>query len=136
MDLKLKLQKIKQQFDNNEIDENEYNKRKKLILKKWAKESKNIKQPECSRGKCQQKVYLFWLSYTFSAHLYNMIVANKSKETDLYAVLQLPSSATEAEIKLKYRQLALKHHPDKNGGVQTEEVYHQFFFSAPVRRKL
>src|ERR1041385_6202374 len=33
---------------------------------------------------------------------------------DYYAVLGVPASATQAEIKTQYRKLAAKHHPDKN----------------------
>src|SRR3954470_17785553 len=33
---------------------------------------------------------------------------------DYYAVMGVPASATQDEIKKQYRKLAAKHHPDKN----------------------
>lgn len=36
-------------------------------------------------------------------------------ELDLYAIFQLDLSATEADIRTKYKKLALKHHPDRGG---------------------
>ena len=33
---------------------------------------------------------------------------------DYYKLLDLPKTATEAEIKKAYRRLAMKHHPDRN----------------------
>jgi molecular chaperone DnaJ len=38
-----------------------------------------------------------------------------------YHILNLPSSSSQAEIKKAYKLLALKHHPDKNGGDRGSE---------------
>ncbi|CAG8547766.1 1923_t:CDS:2 [Racocetra fulgida] len=93
MDLDSKLTEAKRQFESGEINEDEFKERKKLILEKWLDQSKETNQLE------------------------------HSHETDLYTVLQLTPRATENEIKSSYRKLALKYHPDKNGGVETEEAY-------------
>ncbi|CAG8571625.1 12526_t:CDS:2 [Racocetra persica] len=41
--------------------------------------------------------------------------------TNLYEILQLNPNATDAEIRSNYRKLASKYHPDKNGGIESEE---------------
>src|SRR3974390_2741876 len=43
---------------------------------------------------------------------------------DYYQVLELPRTATDAEIKKAYRRLAMKHHPDRNSGeANAEEAF-------------
>src|ERR1044071_7161712 len=37
-----------------------------------------------------------------------------AQSKDYYAVIGVPASATQDEIKKQYRKLAAKHHPDKN----------------------
>jgi DnaJ homolog subfamily C member 9 len=48
-----------------------------------------------------------------------MPVAKTDQEKSLYDILDVPSSATDAEIKKAYYRLALTLHPDKNPGVAT-----------------
>ena len=57
MDLEAKLTENKRQFKSGEISEDEFEKRKKLILEEWLSKSKEIKQPEYSRGKCHLPCY-------------------------------------------------------------------------------
>jgi curved DNA-binding protein len=57
---------------------------------------------------------------------------------DYYAILELPKTATQDEIKKAYRKLALKTHPDRNNGDDTQfkkvqEAYE--VLSDPVKRQ-
>ena len=36
---------------------------------------------------------------------------------DLYKTLEISENASQDEIKKSYRKLSLKHHPDKNNGI-------------------
>jgi DnaJ-class molecular chaperone len=40
--------------------------------------------------------------------------------TSFYDILEVDNSASQEEIKKAYRKLSLKHHPDKNGGLDNE----------------
>ena len=44
----------------------------------------------------------------------------QERETDLYAVLNVPSDATEAQLKRAYKSLASSYHPDKHSQLSEE----------------
>ncbi|CAJ0633657.1 14269_t:CDS:2 [Entrophospora sp. SA101] len=94
MDLKTKLEEIKRQLENGEINIQEHKKRHESIMKKWLNGSNETE---------------------------HFNVVNEPEETSLYDILQLKKGATDAEIKKSFKDLALKHHPDKNGNTKTEE---------------
>ncbi|CAG8639594.1 16341_t:CDS:2 [Dentiscutata erythropus] len=94
MDLQEELRKIKSQLESGLIDENEYDQRQKSIVDAWVGKPNSNNTTETTEP---------------------------SYNTSLYAVLQLESNATDAEIRSKYRKLAKDYHPDKNGGIETPE---------------
>ena len=50
-----------------------------------------------------------------------------SKRKSLYDVLDVPHSATQAEIKAAYYELSLKYHPDVNKTQESQEVFRGFY---------
>ncbi|CAO3682798.1 unnamed protein product [Rhizopus stolonifer] len=61
------------------------------------------------------------------------------KDTKLYDLLSVSSTATESELKKSYRKLALKYHPDKNpeAGDQFKEISHAYeILSDPEKRQM
>lgn len=56
MDLREKLREGKRQLENGEINENEYNKRKKLLLNEWTNESKKTKVEPDNESKKTKKI--------------------------------------------------------------------------------
>lgn len=58
----------------------------------------------------------------FSRSVHGRIV---SKRGSLYDVLDIPYSATQAEIKAAYYELSLKYHPDVNKTQEAEKVFRE-----------
>lgn len=54
-----------------------------------------------------------------------LVVMHASAEDDYYKILGLPRSATEQQVKKKYRQMARKYHPDLNHGKGVKEKFQQ-----------
>ena len=50
-----------------------------------------------------------------------------SKRKSLYDVLDVPHSATQAEIKAAYYELSLKYHPDVNKTQESQQVFRGFY---------
>ena len=53
-----------------------------------------------------------------------------AKLPDYYALLELPVNASQDQIKQAYKQKALQHHPDRNGGSAGAKIKFQFISDA------
>src|SRR6185503_16903635 len=53
-------------------------------------------------------------AWSWSSGTADRVLNSMAQTRDSYAVLGVPASATQDEIKKQYRKLAAKHHPDKN----------------------
>jgi hypothetical protein len=65
-------------------------------------------------------------TYTTDYELFDLrdqVVALKGPETTFYSLLDLPPTATDAEIARAYRKASLALHPDKNPGVEAAALY-------------
>jgi DnaJ family protein B protein 4 len=51
---------------------------------------------------------------------------------DYYAILEVPKTADDDQIKKAYRKLALKYHPDK---VKDKKAFRSVWFKQPQSRK-
>ena len=60
----------------------------------------------------------------FSRSAHSRIV---SKKRSLYDVLDIPLSATQAEIKAAYYELSLKYHPDVNKTLEAQQMFRGLF---------
>ena len=63
-------------------------------------------------------------------------MAPSKKKTDYYERLGLSKDADASAIKKAYRNLALKHHPDKGGDPEVFKTYAEVCYVVPRARPL
>ncbi|RUO95461.1 DnaJ domain-containing protein [Jimgerdemannia flammicorona] len=92
MDIRKELSDNKKRYESGEISETVFNETRQKIF-----ESTRKKVLKNSSSSIHRRVTI---------------------TNNLYAVLGLNRDVTEQQIKQSYRKLSLKHHPDKNNGVE------------------
>lgn len=70
------------------------------------------------RKKIKEREKLFW-DYLFRESMYERlfisILTLSATPTESFTFMELPTTASEDDIKTKFRELAMKYHPDKGG---------------------
>lgn len=92
------------------------------LLVKICRVKYNNNVPEDIIGSLRQLATLIAGGYTANDFLSGREqIQSNTISDDVYAVLEIPSSATDEEITKAFRKLSLKYHPDRMGDATAEE---------------
>lgn len=92
-------------------EEMERRREEKRIRDEYREERR--KEREYFENLRQRKIYEDWYVYYYAAML--LFGDIKTRPIDAYEILGLKEDATEEDVKIRYRELSMKHHPDKGG---------------------